>query len=63
VLALLSTGTAFTDPALTERRLAVMPRCRVVRLDAEHWIPTECPDAMRAAIEEWCAGPDAVLTP
>ncbi len=53
-LALLSTGTAFTDPALTERWLARMPRCRVVRLDAQHWIPTERPEEMRRAIEEFC---------
>ena len=52
VLALLSTGTAFTDPTVTERRLAALSHGRIVRLDAQHWIPTECPDAMRRAIEE-----------
>ena len=55
-LALLSIGTAFTDPAITERGLAALPHCRIVRLDAHHWIPTERPDEMRRAIEEWCAG-------
>jgi pimeloyl-ACP methyl ester carboxylesterase len=53
-LALLSTGTAFSDPALTERLLAAMPNCAIVRLDAHHWIPTERPDEMRRAIEEFC---------
>lgn len=60
VLALLSTGGAFSDPAITERRLATLPRCRIVRLGARHWIPTERPEEMRRAIEAWCetiAGP------
>jgi pimeloyl-ACP methyl ester carboxylesterase len=55
ILALLSTGGAFSDPAITERRLARLPRCQIVRLPAQHWIPTECPTEMRQAIEEWCA--------
>ncbi len=54
VLALLSTGGALSDPVLTERRLRALPNCRVLRLAAEHWIPTEQPEAMRNAIEEWC---------
>ena len=55
VLAILSTGGAFTDPMETERRLAALPRCEIVRLEARHWIPTEQPEAMRRAIEAWCA--------
>lgn len=54
VLALLSTGSTFSDPAITERLLARFPACRIVRLEARHWIPTEQPEAMRRAIEEWC---------
>lgn len=54
-LALLSRGTAFSDPSLTERLLRAMPNCTIVTLDAHHWIPTERPDEMRRAIEEWCA--------
>lgn len=60
VLALLSTGGAFGDPAITERQLARLQRCRVLRLEARHWIPTERPEEMRRAIEAWCgdlAGP------
>lgn len=53
-LALLSAGTDFTDPEVTARELAALPDCRIVRLDAQHWIPTEQPEAMRRAIEEWC---------
>lgn len=54
VLALLSTGSIFSDPMLTEQLLAKFPAYQVVRLDARHWIPTEQPDAMRRAIEDWC---------
>lgn len=53
-LAILSTGAAFSDPQLTARRLASLPDCRIVRLEARHWIPTEQPEAMREAIETWC---------
>jgi pimeloyl-ACP methyl ester carboxylesterase len=54
-LALLSTGGLFGDADVTERRLARLPRCRVERIDALHWIPTERPEAMRRAIDAWCA--------
>ena len=53
-LALLSSGGALTDPKITERQLAKMPDCRIERLAAKHWIPTEQPAAMRRAIEEFC---------
>jgi pimeloyl-ACP methyl ester carboxylesterase len=53
-LALLSSGAAFTNLALTARRLAELPRCETVVLDARHWIPTEQPEAMRSAIDAWC---------
>lgn len=53
-LAILSTGAAFSDPQLTARRLASLPDCRLVRLEARHWIPTEQPKAMRETIEAWC---------
>jgi pimeloyl-ACP methyl ester carboxylesterase len=55
VLGLLSSGTAFTDPVITERLLDRLPSRRIVRLDADHWIPTERPEEMRRAIEDWCA--------
>jgi pimeloyl-ACP methyl ester carboxylesterase len=60
VLALLSSGAAFTQLALTARRLAELPRCETVVLDAQHWIPTEQSEAMRRAIEAWC---DALKPP
>ncbi|GAB6112312.1 alpha/beta fold hydrolase [Desulfomicrobium salsuginis] len=53
-LALLSRGGIFGDPGMTVRCLAALPDCRVERLDAVHWIPTEQPRAMREAIDRWC---------
>ena len=57
-LVVLSTGSAFSDPARTERLLGRLARARVVRLPARHWIPTEQPRALREALEAWCAGLD-----
>lgn len=54
VLALLSSASTFSDPAITRKILAELPACHIVMLDARHWIPTEQPDAMRWAIEDWC---------
>lgn len=53
-LAILSAGGTFSDPEATERLLAPLPDCRIVRIAAQHWIPTEQPEAMREAIEDWC---------
>jgi pimeloyl-ACP methyl ester carboxylesterase len=55
VLALLSTGGRFGDPAITARRLADLPRGETRTLTARHWIPTECPVEMREAIDGWCS--------
>lgn len=54
VLSLLSTGGAFGDPKVTARLLGRLPHGRIRFLDALHWIPTEQPLAMRAAIDDWC---------
>lgn len=54
VLALLSRGGRFGDPALTARLLTALPRGEMRMLEARHWIPTESPTEMRRAIEEWC---------
>lgn len=53
VLALVSSRSSLTDPARTRRALARLPDCDLVELDAVHWIPTEQPEAMRGAIEDW----------
>jgi len=52
-LALVSSRSTMTDPPGTRRALAALPDCEVVELDAVHWIPTEQPEAMRRAIEDW----------
>lgn len=59
VLALLSRGGTFSDPATTERLLAPLRAYELVRLEARHWIPTERPDEMRDAIDRWSARFDA----
>jgi len=53
-LALVTPGGGFTDPAVTLRLFERLEDCRVVCLQARHWIPTEQPEAMREAIESWC---------
>jgi esterase len=53
VLALVSSRSTLTDPARTRRALARLRDCKVVEVDAVHWIPTEQPAAMRAALEDW----------
>jgi len=52
-LALLSTGHTFVDPAMTAALLSGLPQGEIHTLDAEHWIPTEQPQAMRELIEAW----------
>ena len=52
-LALVSSRSTMTDPPGMRRALAALPDCAVVELDAVHWIPTEQPEPMRRAIEDW----------
>jgi pimeloyl-ACP methyl ester carboxylesterase len=54
MLALVASGALLGDPAITERILHAIPRCRVQRLEAAHWIPTERPEELRRAIDAWC---------
>lgn len=53
VLVLASKNTNMTDLSLARAELAPLPAAEFVQLDAEHWIPTEQPEAMARAIEEW----------
>lgn len=55
-LALLSTGYTFSDPDIAREILSALPNGTIQRVDAKHWIPTEQPDQMRRAIDEWCNG-------
>lgn len=52
VLALLSTGATFADPAAMRAALAG-PRVQVQAVDCHHWPLTERPEAVRHAIESW----------
>lgn len=53
VLALLAEGGTFTDRARVQAYLRRIPDCETAALPAQHWIPTEQPEAMCAAIEDW----------
>ncbi len=52
-LILLSRNSSMTDPAKATEILRAMPRAEFAMLDAQHWIPTEQPEEMRRAIEDW----------
>ena len=53
VLAMISRNSTMTDPARTRAALEKLGKVEILALDAEHWIPTEQPHAMGAAIESW----------
>jgi esterase len=55
VLAMISRNSTMTDPARTRAALEKLGNAEILELDAEHWIPTEQPEAMRAALEAWLA--------
>lgn len=57
-LVLLSRHSEMTDTAGASRILSALPHAQIQLLDAEHWIPTEQPEAMRAAIEAWLVARD-----
>ena len=54
VLALLSRGGTFADPAETAQITRGFRRVRQVEIDCHHWPLTERPDDVRIAIEMWC---------
>jgi len=54
-LVLVSSNSTMTDPARTRAIMQAIPGVEIVQLDAEHWIPTEQPEAMCRAIEDWIA--------
>ena len=53
ILVLTSKNTNMTDPVKARAELAPLPNAEFVQVDAEHWIPTEQPEAMCRAIEDW----------
>ena len=54
-LVLVSSKSTMTDPQRTLSIMQAIPGVEIVQLDAEHWIPTEQPEAMCRAIEDWIA--------
>ena len=54
ILALLSSGITYTDPAVTRRILSEHPDTTITMIDAYHWPLTEKPVQVREAIERWC---------
>lgn len=54
-LVLVSSKSTLTDPQRTLSIMQAIPGVEIVQLDAEHWIPTEQPEAMCRAIEGWIA--------
>jgi len=52
-LVMLSSGGLFGDPALTQRALECLPQVEIHQLNAQHWLPTEQPDAMRLLMQNW----------
>ena len=53
VLVLMSKNTSMTDMTRAREELRPLPAAEFVVLDAEHWIPTEQPEAMCRTIEDW----------
>lgn len=54
ILTVISSGKLLYDPAATRVRLERVPDCETAVLQAHHWVLTEAPAAVRAAIERWC---------
>lgn len=52
-LVLMSARAAWLDPVRGRAAMQRLPRAEIVTIDAQHWIPTEQPEAMRAAIDDW----------
>ena len=53
VLVLSSKNTNMTDPVRARAALQPLPAADFVALDAEHWIPTEQPEALCTEVENW----------
>lgn len=53
ILVLTSKNTSMTDLAKARAELSPLPDAEYLQLDAEHWIPTEQPEAMARAIDDW----------
>ncbi|MDO9149026.1 MAG: alpha/beta hydrolase [Hydrogenophaga sp.] len=56
VLALLSGGATFADPAVMRHRLARAPSLTLATIECQHWPLTERPVEVRSVIERWVNG-------
>ena len=54
-LTLVSLGTAFSDPKITQQHVRAITNSQVVVIESHHWLMTEKPDEARQAIESWFA--------
>jgi len=52
-LVLMSTRETWVDPARGREAMRRLPHAEITTISARHWIPTEQPEAMRAAIDGW----------
>lgn len=52
-LAVLSTGRLMADPARVRAALAGLGEVALAEVDAQHWIPTEQPEALCTLIDDW----------
>jgi pimeloyl-ACP methyl ester carboxylesterase len=52
-LVLESAGVDFMDRGRSRAALGRLPELELIEIDATHWPLTECPDAVRRAIEGW----------
>jgi pimeloyl-ACP methyl ester carboxylesterase len=52
-LVLLSRSAGLADPVRTRAAMQRLPGAEIVAIDAGHWIPTEQPEAMCAAVDAW----------
>jgi pimeloyl-ACP methyl ester carboxylesterase len=55
-LVLLSTSGLMTDPERSGAVMRRLPHADIVLIEAGHWLPTEQPEAVRAAIDDWLIG-------
>ncbi len=52
-LALLSKGRLMADPARTRLALRELGKLEIAEIQAQHWIPTEQPEALREQVDTW----------
>ncbi len=59
-LVLLSSGGLFGDPTRTRLALERLPQVEIHQLNAQHWLPTEQPVAVRLLLQDWLIFHDGI---